>query len=502
MYFLGIDSGTQGTKALLIDIKGRVLGRGYSPHRLVENLKPGESEQDPAVWVQAMEAGIGAAIRDSRVDPEKVVGLGVSGQQHGFVPLDRRGRPIRPAKLWNDTSTVEETEVLVRKLGGRKTFIRKLGIGLAVGYTASKILWLLKYEPRNYTRLTTVLLPHNYLNYVLTGIAVMEYGDASGTGLMDIRKRVWHREAVAAIDPALGPKLPPLHHPREPVGLVRKEFAARFGMGRVLVAAGGGDNMMAAIGSGNVVPGTVTVSLGTSGTVFAYSPTPFVDPEGEIAAFCDSTGGWLPLLCTMNVTNATEALKALFDLSNNDLEREAARVPEGAGGLVFLPFINGERVPELPRASGVFFGLNRRTFRRSYLIRAVMEGAVLNLGYGFSRMRGLGLNPAEIRATGGGSRNRLWLRILADVFQTPVVTLAEQEAAAYGAALQAIWAYETDRGKESSIVDIVAERVRTGRRRVEPRAPSSVLYGELQRRFNSLWKTLRHEFQAHRAFSS
>ncbi len=501
MFFLGIDSGTQGTKVLVIDLKGRVLGRGYSPHRRVENLKPGESEQQPEDWVRAMETALGSALRQARIDPEKIVSLGISGQQHGFVALDRTGRPIRPAKLWNDTSTIEETEILVRRLGGKKRYIRKLGIGLAVGYTASKILWLKRHEPRNYARLHTVLLPHNYLNFFLTGTPVMEYGDASGTGLMDIKKRVWHREAVSAIEPALRLKLPPLRHPAEPVGLVKKSLAVRWGMKRVLVASGGGDNMMAAIGSGNVVPGICTVSLGTSGTIYSYSPTPFVDPEGEIAAFCDSTGGWLPLLCTMNVTNTTEILKELFGWTNKDLERLAGQAPEGAGGLLFLPFIDGERVPELPWSSGVLFGLNRQTFQPSYLSRAFLEGTILNLGYGFSRMRALGLRPSEIRATGGGSRSRLWLQILADILQTPVVTLAEQEAAAFGAALQAIWAYETDRGKESAIATIVAERVKTGLRPIEPHAGSGAVYRSLQKRFHSLWKTLRGEFKAHRTFS-
>jgi D-xylulose kinase len=502
MYCIGIDSGTQGTKALLIDFKGRVRGRGFSPHRMVAGLQPGESEQEPRIWVEALERALRSALRQARVNPREIVSLGVSGQQHGFVPLGENGRTIRPAKLWNDTSTVEEAEMIVRRLGGRKKFIRKLGISLAVGYTASKILWLKRREPRHYARLKTILLPHNYLNFYLTGTAAMEYGDASGTGLMDIRNRVWHKEAVAAIQPALRLKLPPLRHPAEPVGLVKKGIAARYGLDRVLVAGGGGDNMMAAIGSGNVVPGVCTASLGTSGTVFSYFKKPFIDPEGEIAAFCDSTGAWLPLLCTMNVTNATEHLKGLIGLTNKDVEALACRAPAGSGGLLFLPFIDGERVPVLPNASGVFFGLNRKTFSAPHLARAIMEGTILNLGYGFARMRALGLRPAEIRATGGGAGSRLWLQVVADVFQTPVVTLAEQEAAAYGAALQSIWAYELDRGKDADIADIVSERVKKGSRPIEPRTGNAALYRSLQNRFNSLWRSLRGEFKAHRALSS
>ncbi len=497
-YAVGIDSGTQSTKALIVDFTGKVRGRGRAPHRMAENLQPGESEQDPRTWIEALEKALKAALVDSKINPHEVVSLGVSGQQHGFVPLDKGGEPIRPAKLWNDTSTVEETEMIVKKMGGRKTFIKKLGISLAVGYTASKILWLKRKEPRHYARLKTVLLPHNYLNFWLTGKLAMEYGDASGTGLMDIRSRVWNKEAITAIDPELESKLPPLFHPAEPLGYVNEKIASRYEMRKVLVSSGGGDNMMGAIGTGNVSAGISTVSLGTSGTIYSYFRDPFVDPEGEIAAFCDSTGGWLPLLCTMNVTNTTEYFKALLRLSNKDLENMASKAPAGAGGLIFLPFIDGERVPVLPFSAGVLFGLNKTTFRSSYLARAIMEGTILNLGYGFARMRSLGLKPAEIRATGGGAKSRLWLQLVADIFKTPVVTLAEREAAAYGAALQSIWSYYRENGEKISIQEIARKMVRKEKFVVEPQARNSALYDSLQGRFNSLWKTLIKEFKIHK----
>jgi len=498
MYAIGIDSGTQGTKALVVDFGGKVRGRGYAPHRPIENLRPGENEQDPHVWIEALEKALTGALAESKVKPKDIVSLGVSGQQHGFVPLDKKGEPIRPAKLWNDTSTVEETEMIVEKMGGKKAFIKKLGISLAVGYTASKILWLKRKEPRHYAKLKTVLLPHNYLNYWLTGKLSMEYGDASGTGLMDIRKRVWHKEAMAAIAPGVEVKFPPLLHPAEPLGYVKENIASRYGMEKVIVSSGGGDNMMGAIGTGNVSPGVCTLSLGTSGTIYSYFPEIFVDPEGEIAAFCDSTGGWLPLLCTMNVTNTTEYLKALLGFSNKELENLASKAPAGARGLIFLPFIDGERVPVLPFSTGVLFGLNKRTFNSSFLARAIMEGTILNLGYGFSRMRSLGLKPAEIRATGGGAKSRLWLQIVADIFKTPVIILTEHEAAAYGAALQSIWSYYTEKGEKITIEEISRERVKKEKLAVEPQAKNAALYDSLQERFNSLWKTLTDEFKAHK----
>jgi xylulokinase len=497
MIAVGVDSGTQSTKILIVEFDtGRVLGRGQAPHAMIPGLKPGESEQDPKVWIGAFEKALVAALREAAINPADVRAIGVSGQQHGFVPLDEQGQPIRPAKLWNDTSTVAETEAIVATLGGSAAVIEKLGLNLAVGFTASKILWLKRHEPDRFRRLKTVLLPHNYINHHLTGISHMEFGDASGTGLMDIRRLRWNEEAAAAIDDGLAEKLPPLHHPLEPVGTLKPSVAAAFGFKDVLVAAGGGDNMMGAIGTGNVAPGVCTLSLGTSGTIYSYFARPFFDPRGEIAAFCDSTGGWLPLLCTMNVTNTTECWKSVLGIDSEGRDALAAQAQAGSDGLVFLPFIDGERVPVLPESSGVFFGLNRGNFHAPAMTRAVMEGTILNLGYGFGRLRELGLSPSEIRATGGGAKSPFWLRLVADIFQTPVTTLAEGEAAAFGAALQAMWCWRNDRGEKVSIGDLTRAMVRTGGAILEPDRNRAELYTGLQGRFNSLWKTLAPEFRS------
>ena len=502
MYAIGIDSGTQGTKVLVVDFDGKIISRGRAPHWFVDGLKPGESEQEPNVWIDALKKALGEALGNASIRPQDIVCMGVSAQQHGFVPLDDKGQSIRPAKLWNDTSTAAEANTIIERLGGKKSFIQKLGINLAVGYTASKIFWLKLHEPHNYQKLHSVLLPHNYINYVLTGNARMEYGDASGTGLMDITERHWHREAVEAIGTELNEKLPDLCHPSEPVGYLREEFGKPFGMGEVLVGSGGGDNMMGAIGTGNVLRGICTLSLGTSGTISSYFGEPFVDPQGEIASMCDSTGGWLPLLCTMNVTNTTEYLKALFSVSNEELDDLSLQASEGAAQLLFLPFIDGERVPALPHASGVFFGLTRINFDASHMARAVMEGTILNLGYGFSRMKSLGLIPSEIRATGGGTKSRLWLQIVADIFQTPVLTLQEDEAAALGAAIQSIWNYHENKGNKVKIEDLAKKMVKLKDKTVEPRPETFHLYETLQERFNSLWQTLKKEFHIHRQISN
>ena len=491
MYAIGVDSGTQGTKVLIMDFSGDVLGKGYAPHVSIQGLNSGESEQAPQIWLEALEKALAEALKEAGIDAKKVVCLGISGQQHGFVPLDKDGHPIRPAKLWNDTSSVKETEFLLDKMGGQNQYISKLGINLAVGYTASKILWMKRHEPKNYDRLSTVLLPHNYLNYALTGKKHMEYGDASGTGLMDIRKLRWHSEAVTAVDPDLYQHLPPLSHPSDPIGQMKKEFASRFSFDNILVSSGGGDNMMGAIGTGNVFPGVVTLSLGTSGTIYSFSKTPIIDSEGEIAAFCSSSGGWLPLLCTMNVTNTTEHLKTLLNKTNEELEDCASKALAGAKGLLFLPFLDGERVPPLPSANAVFFGLNKDTFNSSYMARAVLEGTILNLGYGFDRMKSLGINPEEIRATGGGTGSRLWLQIVANIMQIPVTTLQEKEAGAFGAAIQSIWSYYSHtRGESVLIKELTDLMVKKEQEIVEPEPKTFPHYEHLQERFNSLWRKL------------
>src|SRR5512137_2468007 len=333
---LGIDSGTQSTKVLVVDARdGKVIASAAQEYGLIPNLPAGAKEQHPHTWREATAGAIRRALRQAKASAAEVKAIGVSGQQHGFVALDKQGEVIRPAKLWCDTSTAAECEEITEKLGGTKKTIRALGNAVLPGFTASKILWLKKNEPKNFARLATVLLPHDYLNFWLTGERVMEFGDASGTALLDVRKRAWSAAAVKAIDPALGSKLPPLISSDTPAGTLQPATAKELGLGTdVLVSAGGGDNMMGAIGTGNTRAGVITASFGTSGTIYACSEKPIVDREGEIAAFCDSTNRWLPLLCTMNVTVATEMVREDFGWSHEKYAAEAARVPAGSRGLL------------------------------------------------------------------------------------------------------------------------------------------------------------------------
>jgi len=447
MITLGIDCGTQSTKTLALDTAtGEVLAIASRAYDLIAGLPPGAAEQDPATWVAAVDATVPEVLEKLGPRRGEVRGIGVSGQQHGFVPLDAEGRVIRPAKLWCDTSTAEECDLVRAHFGGSEKLIALTGLDMLPGFTAPKILWLKRHEPENFAKLDTVLLPHDYLNYYLTGKMTMEYGDASGTALMDVRQRAWSREVCEFIDIALMDKLPELTSSREPGGELKRDLARRWNLsGTVIVSAGGGDNMMGAIGTANVEPGRVTASLGTSGTLFAYSAKPAIDRRGEIAAFCDSTDAWLPLVCTMNVTVATEAARQLFGWSHAQCEKEIAAVPPGAEGLLFLPYLTGERTPNLPRASGVFHGLTPRTMKPGHLLRATMEGVTLGLAYGMAGLRELGVVPAEIRLIGGGSKSAVWRQICADIFGCRVVTLLEAEGAALGAAIQAAAAADKSR---------------------------------------------------------
>jgi xylulokinase len=500
---LGIDSGTQSTKVLVVDARnGKVVAAAARAYDLLSHLPPGAKEQHPHTWRDATAQAIREALKRAQARRTEVQAIGVSGQQHGFVPLDRKGEVIRPAKLWCDTTTAAECDEIMAGLGGLKPTIRALGNAVLPGFTASKILWLKKHEPKNFARLATVLLPHDYLNFWLTGNKVMEYGDASGTALLDVRRRRWSEKTLATIDADLAARLPPLMPSDQPAGTLQPATAQALGLNpTVLVSAGGGDNMMGAIGTGNTRVGVITASFGTSGTIYACADRPVVDPQGEIAAFCDSTNRWLPLLCTMNVTVATEMVRQDFGLTHEQFAATARQAPPGSAGLVLLPYLEGERTPNVPDGTGVFLGVRPSTFTAAHFARATMEGVTLGMNYGLRRLAELGVKPSQIRATGGGAQSKLWRQIMADIFNAEVVTLKVGEGAAYGAALQALWCWRKSRGETISITDITDAFVQLNRAETaEPVAKHVAVYWEVQAIQDELSAGLRRVFQRHRRF--
>ncbi|MFN8636344.1 MAG: xylulokinase [Chloroflexota bacterium] len=441
--FLGIDCGTQSTKALLVDADTLVpLALGRAPHDLIAR-DDGTREQHPDWWIAALQTATRQAFEGIEPGAFEVAGIGVSGQQHGMVCLDRADRPIRPAKLWNDTTTGPDCSWLTRKLGGLDEVLRLIGYAYLPGYTAPKISWFHRSEGEAYAKTARICLPHDYLNLWLTGEFATEPGDASGTGYVDVRDRTYQPEVLTLLD---GDRdwqrtLPPIVPSLSQIGTLRAEAAEALGLpassAGVPVSAGGGDNACAAIGVGATHSGPVVVSLGTSGTAFAFSSGPAVDPQGEAAAFCDSTTGWLPLICTLGCTVATEWVRELFGLDRAGVER-ALRATEPGAGPQFLPHLAGERTPSLPRAAGLFAGL-RVGHGPDELVRAVLEGVTFGLGYGLDVLRRTGVEPATITLVGGGAASDGWGQLCADIFELPVQRPAVSEAAALGAALQARW---------------------------------------------------------------
>lgn len=440
--YLGIDCGTQGTKALVLDSQsGQVLGLGAAAHTLIQG-ENGRREQDTGQWLEALQIATRQALNNAGVSGLQIQGIGVSGQQHGLVLLDADGNVLRPAKLWCDTESSAENQQLQDWLGGDTGSLERLGLVIAPGYTVSKLLWTRRHHPQVLEQTAHILLPHDYLNFWLTGRYCSEYGDASGTGYFNVRTRQWDLGILRHIDPSGGLEqaLPQLLEPHQAVGTLRPHVAHLLGLNpNAVVSSGGGDNMLGAIGTGNISPGIITMSLGSSGTVYAFNAQAQISPDASVASFCSSSGGWLPLICTLNLTNATSAVRELFGLSVEAFNMLASQAPIGADGVSMLPFLNGERVPALPHATGSVQGLTLTNMTQANLCRAAIEGTTFGLRYGLDLLRRNGLQSQAIRLVGGGSKSALWRQMVADIMNTPVVCTEQSEAAALGAAIQAAW---------------------------------------------------------------
>ncbi|TLX56800.1 xylulokinase [Stutzerimonas nosocomialis] len=485
--YLGIDCGTQGTKAILLDAEtGQVLGEGSAAHQLISGPN-GRREQEVTQWTDAFERATRMALAQAGRPGRDVLGIGISGQQHGLVALDAAGEVLRPAKLWCDTESTPENDELLALLGGQQGALQRLGVAIAPGYTLSKLLWTQRHHAALFERIAHILLPHDYLNYWLTGRCCTEYGDASGSGYFDVRTRQWDLPLLRQIDPSgrLERALPELIEPHAPVGTLRPGIAERLGLNpRALVSSGGGDNMMGAIGTGNIAPGMITMSLGTSGTLYAYTDRPAVSRHPEVAAFCSSSGGWLSLICTMNLTNANAVVRELLQLDLEGFGTLAAQAPIGAEGISMLPFLNGERVPPLPNATGTLLGLTADNLTRANLCRAVLEGTTFGLRFGLDLLHDNGIDSDSIRLIGGGAKSPLWRQLVADSMAMPVICTEHSEAAALGGAIQAAWCLARQDDPTASLADICERCVRLdASSAVQPIQDNVPLYDEAYRRY-------------------
>ena len=434
--FLGIDCGTQSTKALVLDADSGVeLSMARADHDLISR-PDGTREQEPGWWVAAAAAAVRRAVLDA--GPVEIAGISVSGQQHGLVVLDRADQPVRPSKLWNDTSTVDACSSLTARMGGEGAVHAATGNVFLPAYTAPKIEWLRSREPESYAVASRFCLPHDYLNLWLTGEFKTEAGDASGTAYLDVRNRSYAPAVLHALDPDRdwAASLPPVMGSDQILGALRSDAAEALGLSAgIPVATGGGDNMCAAIGVGAVEPGAVVMSLGTSGTVFGSSRTVAIDPLREVSEFCSSTGDWMPLACVLNCTLPIDWVMGLFGYDRAAFEAAVRSTPAGSHGVRFGPYLDGERTPNRPRAAWELLGL-RAGHRPDDICRAVLEGVTAGLASAVKAYERTGATTETITLVGCGARSGLRGQLLADWLGFRVARPAVAEAAALGAARQ------------------------------------------------------------------
>jgi xylulokinase len=438
-YFLGIDTSTTSSKALLIDDEGKVVGVASSPHTL-QTPKPLWSEQDPREWWGAVAASVKRLLMETGVGAERIAAIGLTGQMHGLVLLDEAGDVLRPAILWNDQRTQAECDEIHARIG-RERFIQITGNVALTGFTAPKILWVQKNEPEIYAKARHVLLPKDYIRFKLTGEYAMDKADGAGTVLFDLKSRDWSPEVLdkLSIDPAWMPRT---FEGTEFTGRLTREAALATDLKEgTPVAAGGGDQAAGAVGVGAVEPGIVGLTVGTSGVVFATTPSALIEPEGRLHAFCHAVPGMWHFMGVM--LSAAGSLQWYRDtlaptMSFDELLKEAEVVPAGSEGLQFLPYLSGERTPYPdPLARGAFVGLTLR-HSRAHMTRAVLEGVAFGLKDSFTLIQNAGLGAiTQVRGSGGGTKGALWRQIMTSVLEAELVTVNTTEGGAYGAALLA-----------------------------------------------------------------
>lgn len=447
-FLVGLDLGTTGAKAGVVDSGGGVAGTAFTPYP-TGTPHPGWAEQDPAEWWSACANSIGQALKKGGVAGEKIAAIGVSGQMHGSVLLDGSGHVIRPCILWCDQRASEQCEWMMSELGAERLNENVSNPALP-GFTAPKLLWVRRNEPDNYSRIEKVLLPKDYINYRLTGEVATEFSDASGTLLLDVAERKWSDFMVDALEMRYS-WLPPLLESSDVVGKVTAEAAVACGLPEgTPVAAGGADNACGALGMGVISPGEIAVSIGSSGTVLAPVALPETDEGMRLHLFCGALReSWYLMGVMLSAGLSLRWFRDELGEPESSLAREggldpyalldetAACAPPGSDGLLFLPYLTGERTPHAdPNARGVLFGIDL-TKSRAHVIRSILEGVVFGLNDSLGILRELGLPLESIVSGGGGSRSDLWRRIQCDVFDLPVAAAGESDSAIMGAAMLA-----------------------------------------------------------------
>lgn len=464
--FLGIDVGTSGTKTLAIDESGRILGEAHASHP-IHHPKPLWSEQEPEDWWGSTVQSVRGALKKAKLKPAAVAAIGLSGQMHGSVFLDKQQRVIRRALLWNDQRTAAECQEIETRAGGRAALIQLVANPALTGFTAPKILWLRNHEPRNFAKVAKVLLPKDYIRLRMTGEFATEVSDASGMLLLDVVKRNWSLPLLSKLelDPAL---FAPVHESEVVTGSLTAEAAKELGLTTdCKVVGGAGDCAANAVGTGVVKGGVLSTSIGTSGVMFVHSDKVEVDPLGRLHTFCHAVNGkWHMMGVNLSAGGSlqwfAERLCAEVGKGNpyDTLNAEAEAVPPGSEGLFFLPYLAGERTPHAdPDARGCFVGLTLK-HARGHVARSIMEGVTFSMRDSLEIIRGMGVPVNQIRVSGGGSKSALWRQMQADVFGQKVVTINAEQGPAFGVALLAAvgaGAYKDIREACAATIEITTE---------------------------------------------
>lgn len=501
-YLLGIDIGTSGTKTVLFDSEGNTISSDTEEYELYQP-QLGWAEQKPEDWWQATVKSIQAVIRKSGVNNECIKGIGLSGQMHGLVLLDKDNKVLRPSIIWADQRTSKECEEIT-KIIGRERLIEITANPALTGFTASKIMWVKNNEPENYIKAHKILLPKDYIRFMLTGEFATEVSDASGMQLLNIRERNWSSEVLEKleIDKEL---LAPVYESQVVTGKVTREVAELTGLKEgTIVVGGAGDQAAGAIGNGIVKPGIVSSTIGTSGVVFAYTDKVTIDPLGRVHTFCHAVPNtWHVMGVTQgaglslkwfrdNFCSSEKEVSKLMDVDPYEImTKEALNVEPGCEGLIYLPYLMGERTPHLdPYAKGVFFGLTPR-HTKAHMIRAVMEGVSYSLKDCMEIIKGMGIDVKEVRASGGGGRSPLWRQMQSDMFNSEVVTINSSEGSALGVALLA----GVGAGIYSSVEE-ACDKVITRENSQKPIEGNCYNYAKYYQAYKGLYLSLKDNFKS------
>jgi xylulokinase len=491
MYWLGLDTGTGGTRAFLIDRAGKEVAAVTAPHEEIRMERPLWAEQRPEDWSDAAILAIRGVLTEARVNGRDIRGIGLSGQMHGLVALDRAGAVIRPSLIWCDQRSQPQVDFINRKIGAEKV-LEYTANPVLTGFTLPKLLWLRDREPRHFERVRKVLLPKDYVRFRLTGEYATDVSDASGTGLFDVVRRRWSCEMADALglDREI---LPRAYESADVTGVISRQAADATGLAAgTPVVGGGGDQAAGAVGNGIVEAGVVSCTLGTSGVVFAHTDRPEYDPLGRVHTFCHAVKGkWHVMGVTQGAGLSLEWLRNQLAPGEpyDALTAEAATAQAGSQGLFWLPYLMGERTPHLDaQARGGWIGLTAK-HTRADLIRAVIEGVSWSQKDCLEIIEGLGVPVSKVRASGGGARSPFWRQILADVFAKRVASLASQEGSAYGAALLAM----VGTGEFSSVPEACRATI-AETESLEPRSAESKTYAAGYEIWRSLYPALKPAF--------